>query len=104
MFRTELAADAGMLFPFSPPRRVSMWMRNTPLSLDMIFIAPDGTIAHIAEETEPFSDALITAPVPVAGVLEVPGGTARRLGLKPGDRVHHPCFGAPGPAPAQCGG
>ena len=92
MFREDLPPDTGMLFDFSPPRRVSMWMRNTPLPLDMIFITPAGRIAHIAEKTVPFSEAIITSPGPVAAVFEVHAGTAGRLGIKPGDRVRHPFF------------
>lgn len=96
MFREELAADTGMLFDFAPPRRVSMWMRNTPLPLDMLFIAADGRIAHIAANTVPYSEAIITSPMPVAAVFEVNAGTAARLGIAVGDVVRHPLF-APDP-------
>lgn len=92
MFRTELAADAGMLFLHEGEREVSMWMKNTLIPLDMLFVAADGMIVRIAEETEPLSLRPISAGVRVKGVLEVPGGTSRRLGIVPGDRVVHPAF------------
>jgi hypothetical protein len=93
MFRKELAADAGMLFDFGEPRPVHMWMKNTYISLDMIFIRKDGTIIAIGANTEPLSEAIVGVEEPVKGVLEVVAGTAARLGLKPGDRVYHPIFG-----------
>lgn len=96
MYRPGLAADAGMLFVYRPARRVSMWMRNTAIPLDMLFIAEDGEIVKIVERAVPFSLATISSGRPVHGVLEVNGGTAARLGLRPGDRVLHPAF-APGP-------
>jgi hypothetical protein len=92
MFRRELAADRGMLFDFARVETVSMWMKNTYISLDMVFIRPDGTIARVAENTEPLSTRVIASGEPVLGVLEVAGGTARRLGIKRGDRVEHPLF------------
>ena len=93
MFRRSLAADAGMLFDFGQVEPVSMWMKNTLIPLDMIFIAADGRIVSIAEDAVPESLAVISAPEPVRGVLEVNGGTAARLGLRTGDRVRHPMFG-----------
>jgi uncharacterized membrane protein (UPF0127 family) len=92
MFRKSLPAGQGMLFDFKQDQMVSMWMRNTYVSLDMIFIRADGTIARIAENTEPLSERIISSGGPVRGVLEVVAGTARRLGLAPGDRVAHPMF------------
>jgi len=92
MYRRSLAPDRGMLFDFKENAPVSMWMRNTYLSLDMLFIRPDGTIARIAEDTEPLSTRIIPSGEPVLAVLEVPAGTARRLGIRPGDRVDHPLF------------
>ena len=76
-----------MLFDFSPEQPVSFWMHNTFISLDMIFIRTDGHILHIAENTEPMSDRLIPSGGPVRAVLEVIAGTARKLGIAPGDRV-----------------
>jgi uncharacterized membrane protein (UPF0127 family) len=92
MFRHQLPQDRGMLFDWGRVEPVSMWMRNTYVSLDMIFIAPDGRVAKVAEATEPLSDTTISSGGPVAAVLEVVAGTAERIGLKPGDRVHHPMF------------
>jgi uncharacterized protein len=69
-----------------------MWMKNTYISLDMIFIRADGRIARIAENTVPHSEATISSGVPVKAVLEVIAGTAKRLGIAPGDRVAHRIF------------
>ena len=93
MFRKHMGANEGMLFDFGSPRPVHMWMKNTFISLDMIFIRKDGTVIAIGANTEPFSEAVIGVEEPVKGVLEVVAGTAARLGLKPGDRVYHPIFG-----------
>jgi uncharacterized membrane protein (UPF0127 family) len=92
MYRTSLAADAGMLFDFKMDQPVIMWMRNTRLPLDMLFITRDGRIANIAQRTVPFSETSIYSSGPVRAVLELNGGTAERLGIKPGDRVFHPMF------------
>ena len=92
MFRRELADGKGMLFDFSPEQQISMWMRNTYISLDMIFIRADGRILRIAENTVPESTALITSGGLARGVLEVAAGTARKYGIAPGDRVSHPLF------------
>ena len=93
MYRRSLPEGQGMLFKFEPDQVVSMWMRNTYISLDMIFIRSDGRIARVAENTKPESDAIISSGAPVSGVLEVIAGTARKLGIAPGDRVAHPWFG-----------
>jgi uncharacterized membrane protein (UPF0127 family) len=92
MYRRSIAPDRGMLFDFNRVEPVSMWMKNTYISLDMLFIRPDGTIARIAVDTEPLSTRTISSGEPVAGVLEVAAGTAARLGIKAGDRVEHPMF------------
>ena len=92
MYRKELPDGKGMLFDFSPEQQVSMWMKNTYISLDMIFIRADGTIASIAHGTTPLSEARINSGAPVRGVLEVVAGTAKKLGIAPGDRVAHPIF------------
>jgi len=94
MFRDEVPPLTGMLFVHSPPRPISMWMRNTPTSLDMLFINQAGEIVGIAERTTPFSDAVISSPGPMAGVLEILGGEAKRLGITPGNTVDHPFFAA----------
>ena len=87
MYRAELAPDAGMLFLFDPVREANMWMRNTFVALDMVFIAPDGRITGIATNTTPLSDAVVSSGVPVRAVLELAAGTAARRGIKPGDMV-----------------
>ena len=101
MFRTSLADDAGMLFPYAPPQEITMWMRNTYIPLDMVFIRADGTIHRIEARTEPLSERIIPSGGDVAGVLELAGGNAERLGLKPGDRVIHPHFKAKAKARAR---
>ena len=92
MFRRELPEGRGMLFDFKQDMNVTMWMKNTYIPLDMIFIRADGRIQRIAENTEPESTKIIAAGAPVRAVLEVIGGTAKKLGIKAGDRVAHPLF------------
>jgi uncharacterized membrane protein (UPF0127 family) len=93
MFRTSLADDAGMLFPYAPPQEATMWMRNTYISLDMVFIRKNGVVHRIEMNTEPFSEAVIASNGDVAAVLELKAGTARRIGLKAGDKVLNKLFG-----------
>jgi hypothetical protein len=93
MYRKELAEGRGMLFDFSPEQQVSMWMKNTFIPLDMIFIRGDGRILRIAENTEPQSEKIIPSGGLAKAVLEVIGGTARKYGIQLGDRVAHPLFG-----------
>jgi uncharacterized protein len=97
MFRTELPEGTGMLFPYKAPREVTMWMHNTYIPLDMVFIRPDGVVHRIEEQAQPLSDRIISSQGPVSAVLELPGGDAERLGLKPGDRVRHAYFNAKSP-------
>jgi uncharacterized membrane protein (UPF0127 family) len=92
MFRKELPDGEGMLFDFGISRPVAMWMQNTIVSLDMIFIRADGTIANIAKGTTPFSLATVESQGPVKGVLEVVAGTADRYGIAAGDKVSHRIF------------
>ena len=92
MYRKQLPDGQGMLFDFSPARQVSMWMKNTYISLDMIFIGPNGRIVRIAENTEPLSTRIISSQGLAKGVLEVIAGTAKKYGIAPGDRVAHPLF------------
>jgi uncharacterized protein len=92
MFRRSLADDAGMLFPYTPPQEATMWMRNTYISLDMVFIRQDGTVHRIEAGTEPFSEAVIASNGDVAAVLELKAGIAARVQLKPGDKVVHRLF------------
>ena len=93
MYRKELADGKGMLFDFSPEQQISMWMKHTYISLDMIFIRADGRISRIAENTETESTAIISSGGLARAVLEVPAGTAQKYGIAPGDRVSHPLFG-----------
>ena len=90
--RKRLDPDAGMLFDLGVSLPVHMWMKNTFVALDMIFIAADGRIVTIARATTPESLAIIESAGPVRAVLEVPAGTAARLGVRPGDRVEHRIF------------
>ena len=92
MFRQRLPEDRGMLFDVVNPRPVSMLMKNTYISLDMLFIREDGTIAYIAENTVPKSLDMIGISEPVLAVLELAGGTARKHGIRAGDRVFHRLF------------
>ena len=92
MFRRSLPEGQGMLFDFQRDQELSFWMKNTYIPLDMIFIRSDGRIHRIAENTEPLSERLVPSLGPARAVLEVIAGTARKLGLAPGDRVAHPIF------------
>ena len=92
MFRRELPEGRGMLFDFRRERPVAFWMKNTYVPLDMIFIRADGRILRIAENTQPMSESLVPSGGPVLGVLEVIAGTAKKLGIEPGDRVSYPIF------------
>jgi uncharacterized membrane protein (UPF0127 family) len=87
MFIRELAADHGMLFLYDSPQFTYFWMQNTYVSLDLLFIGPDGRIVGIAEYATPLSTRLIESEAPVVAVLEVIAGTAGRLGIRVGDRV-----------------
>ena len=89
MFREEMAADHGMLFVFDETRMVSMWMENTLIPLDMLFIGEDGTIRTIGRNTKPLSRDIVSSKEPVRYVLELNGGAAARLGIEVGDRVEH---------------
>lgn len=93
MFRERVGPDEGMLFDWGRPRDSAMWMRNTLVPLDMVFIAADGRIHRIAERTVPLSLATVESRGPVRATLELAGGTAERLGLAAGDRVLHRLFG-----------
>ena len=94
MFRRYLPADRGMLFDFAVEAQVAMWMKDTFIPLDMLFIRKDGTISQIAENTEPHSTRTISSTEPVYSVLEINGGMAAKLGIKAGDKVIHPLFSA----------
>jgi uncharacterized membrane protein (UPF0127 family) len=92
MYRQSLAPDAGMLFDFHDDQMVSMWMKNTFIPLDMLFITADGTVAKVAANTVPQSLATISSDRPVRAVLEIKGGEAARQGIAAGDRVLHQVF------------
>lgn len=93
MFRRSMPSNAGMLFDYKRPQIITMWMRNTLLPLDMIFIDADGKIINIAQRTVPGSLDTISSKQPALAVLEVNGGTVSRLKIKAGDTVIHPIFG-----------
>jgi uncharacterized membrane protein (UPF0127 family) len=93
MHRKEMLADAGMLFDFGASRPVSMWMKNTILPLDMLFIRGDGRISHIHENAEPFSEAIIDSHGAIKFVLELNAGRVKALGIRTGDRVLSPRIG-----------
>ncbi len=95
MYRRTMAPDAGMLFDFGETRPVSMWMKNTLIPLDMLFVTADGRVAGIAQRAVPESLAVISSPVPVRSVIELNGGAVSRLGIAVGDQVKHPMFPAP---------
>ena len=90
--RKGLSPDAGMLFDFKVAQPVAMWMKNTYVPLDMLFIDRGGLILNIAQDTTPLSLTGVASAGPAKGVLEIRAGTAARLGIKSGDRVHHPVF------------
>ncbi|MFM1815004.1 MAG: hypothetical protein RLZ98_1699 [Pseudomonadota bacterium] len=92
MFRKSVPSGTGMLFPYSEPQEITMWMKNTYVSLDMVFIRQDGTVHRIARNTEPLSEAVVASRGKVTAVLEIAAGEADRLGIAPGDKVSHPAF------------
>lgn len=93
MFRRTLAHDAGMIFDFGQTKPVSMWMKNTLIPLDMIFVGADGIVTGVAERAIPQSTEIISSPGPVRAVIEVDGGQAQADGIKAGDKVLFPVFG-----------
>ena len=92
MFRHIMPQDQAMLFDFGDPRPVAMWMKNTYMSLDMLFVREDGTIAAIAENTVPKSLDTVSVQEPVKGVVELAAGTVKRLGIHQNDKVFHRIF------------
>jgi uncharacterized membrane protein (UPF0127 family) len=90
--REELPAGRGMLFDFRIEQHATMSMKDTPIALDMVFIRGDGRVVRVEENTQPMSDRQIYSGGPVRGVLELPAGTARLLGIRAGDRVSHRIF------------
>ncbi|CAK0779843.1 DUF192 domain-containing protein [Azospirillaceae bacterium] len=89
MFREKMPEDSGMLFVFGQERRATFWMMNTLISLDIIFVGRGGRIVNIHQRAEPQSLELISSNEPVVAVLEIKGGVASWLGIRPGDRVIH---------------
>lgn len=87
MFRSEMGADEGMIFPMNPPRGASFWMRNTVIPLDIVFIGTDGRILNIAANAVPYDETPLSSLGPVRGVLELNGGRAAQLGIVAGDKV-----------------
>lgn len=87
MFRTQMGADEGMIFPENPPRRPAFWMRNTVIALDIIFVGTDHRILNIAANAVPYDETPLPAIGMASGVLELNGGRAAELGIKPGDKV-----------------
>lgn len=94
MMVQHLPDHSGMLFVFDRPQRIQMWMKNTLIPLDMLFIDANGRIDSIAANTTPMSLKIIASDTPVLGVLEVAGGTANQLGIRPGSLIRHPVFGS----------
>ena len=92
MFRHIMPPDQAMLFDFGDPRPVAMWMKNTYMSLDMLFVREDGTIAAVAENTIPKSLDTISVQEPVKGVVELAAGTVKRLGIHRDDKVFNRIF------------
>ena len=99
MFVRWLPPDHGMLFPQAAPQVMTMWMKNTLIALDMLFIDAQGRIVYIRENTTPQSQDLISTPTPVKAVLELSGGVCARLGIHVGDRIEHRLFGAAAAGP-----
>lgn len=93
MFRRSLPENSGMLFLYDRPEPAGMWMKNTFIPLDMVFIAPGGTVHRIEKNTEPFSTETISSDGSIIAVLELNAGAADRIKLKPGDRVIYPGLG-----------
>jgi uncharacterized membrane protein (UPF0127 family) len=92
MFRRSMPADRGMLFDFKTPQSVMMWMKNTYIPLDMVFMGRDGRVTHIAANAEPLSETIIPSDGPAFAVLELNGGVAQQIGLKNGDRIENALF------------
>lgn len=92
MFVRSLPPQRGMLFVHESPRTLGMWMKNTYIPLDMVFIGPDGKILQIVEQTTPHSLETIRSKEPAVAVLEIAGGEAKRLGIHAGQAVNHPAL------------
>ncbi len=95
MFRRSIGDDEGMIFLYPQDETITMWMKNTYIPLDMIFIRSNGIIQRIEEHTEPFSESIISSGDKVRAVIEMKAGSTKRLGLRSGDKVDYPVFGKP---------
>jgi hypothetical protein len=93
MFRKSIPADYGMLFDFQHEQTIMMWMKNTFIPLDMVFMDKTGKVVGVIANAEPMSEKILTVGAPTDAVLEVRGGTAAQIGLKVGDTVRDPIFG-----------
>ena len=93
MYRASMPKDHGMIFEFRPSREISMWMKNCLFPQDMLFLDVKGKVLAVVENARPGSTRLISPGFPIASVLELNGGIAKELGLKPGDKVQHKLFG-----------
>ncbi len=92
MYRDGVADDAGMLFEFAKPKVATIWMKNTGIPLDILFVRPNGRVLKIEHGAKPYSLRLSSSEAPVAAVVELRGGRARELGIRPGDIVSHDFF------------
>ncbi len=92
MQRRSMPADHGMLFDFKMEEPLAMWMKNTYIPLDMVFVTRGGLVTNIAADAKPMSQEIIPSGGPVYAVIELNAGSARRIGLAPGDRVRHRLF------------
>jgi uncharacterized protein len=92
MYRKHMPADQGMLFDFHEEIPIMMWMKNTYIPLDMVFVSRTGTVTAIAADTVPLSEATISSEGPAYAVIELNAGAASKIGLKLGDEVRHPAF------------
>jgi hypothetical protein len=95
MFVRSMPDDKGMIFTFSPPEEAVFWMKNTLISLDMLFVRPNGTIGRIAAEAQPKDTTPISSQEPVSAVIEINGGLAKKYGLGAGDKVEFPAKSSP---------
>jgi len=94
MFRKEMPLDHGMLLDYDPPSEASIWMRNTFIPLDLVYIRADSVIESIYLGAKPHDETARPSKGPVRAVLELNAGVTRLLGIRPGDRVEHPIFNA----------
>ncbi|WP_432817441.1 DUF192 domain-containing protein [Sulfitobacter sp. JB4-11] len=95
MHRQSMASSAGMLFVYPQPQPASFWMRNTLISLDMLFVDARGIVQHIHHQAKPLDETPIFGGDSILAVLEVNGGLARRMGIVPGSQMRHPAFTGP---------